>query len=364
VGETELEQAADQLAAALAPLLVEEAKAEAVASVRAELHRTLTAALQREVEETLIQTWPDGVGLSAIEPEDGEEEHPASGTTEPVPPTPSSHPLAEAAHDTAKAFYVYGVVEANTTLPDGLTGVDDRRPVRLIEREGLAAIVSTVLLSEFDEEPLRRHLNDVAWLEEKARRHEDVLEAALGQGAVVPLRLCTVFASEHQVGEMLRREREVLLDALVRLDGKAEWGVKVFADPRALEREVLIRSDSGNDAEGVPAGTAYMNRKRREASARAEAEEVADEWSHEIHERLAAQVAEALLNPLQRSEASGHGGEMLLNGVYLVADADADRFRELVSRLAEVFDRRGVDIALTGPWPGYNFVKSSIEAAR
>jgi hypothetical protein len=55
---------------------------------------------------------------------------------------------------------------------------------------------------------------------------------------------------------------------------------------------------------------------------------------------------------------------MFLNGVYLVSDAEAPAFRAAVAALADGFDRRGVEIALTGPWPAYNFVKSSIEAAR
>ncbi|TMK72046.1 MAG: protein gvpF, partial [Actinobacteria bacterium] len=32
--------------------------------------------------------------------------------------------------------------------------------------------------------------------------------------------------------------------------------------------------------------------------------------------------------------------------------------------LADEYRERGADVQLTGPWPPYNFVKSSIEAAR
>jgi hypothetical protein len=192
-----------------------------------------------------------------------------------------------------------------------------------------------------------------------------VLEATLAETVVVPLRLCTVFMGEDQVRGMLAREHRVLADALARLDGKAEWGVKAYADRGAIEREALARA-GGTDGgeEEVSAGTAYMNRRRREAQAREQVEEIADEWARAIHDRLAAVASEALLNPLQRPELSGHEGEMCLNGVYLIGDDEAAAFRAAVSTLAEVFDRRGVELDLTGPWPAYNFVKSSIEAAR
>ena len=70
------------------------------------------------------------------------------------------------------------------------------------------------------------------------------------------------------------------------------------------------------------------------------------------------------MNPLQRRELSGRDGDMLLNGVYLVGDEEVNGFRGLVSELGAEFAARGVAVELTGPWPAYNFVKSSIESAR
>jgi Gas vesicle synthesis protein GvpL/GvpF len=347
VESTDLDAVIAALAAALAPGLVAEAREEAIADVRAELAGRLSAELLRRCEAEL--------GIEA-----------PAAPAEPEEPAPISHPLAENARREAIGHYVYGVIRSGVPLPRDLVGVDPAAPVHLLESRGLAALVSEVPLAEFDEESLRRNLNDVAWLEEKARAHEQVLEAALTATAVVPLRLCTVFTGEEQVIEMLGREYGVLLDALERLGGRAEWGVKAFVGGKAIEREVLRRAAQADEEEDdqASAGTAYMNRRRREARAREEAEEIADEWAGEIHARLAAIAGEALLNPLQRSEVSGHPGEMLLNGVYLVADEEASGFRSAARELAERYDRRGVEIVLTGPWPAYNFVKSSIEAAR
>jgi hypothetical protein len=55
---------------------------------------------------------------------------------------------------------------------------------------------------------------------------------------------------------------------------------------------------------------------------------------------------------------------MLLNGVYLVDDEQASDFRSVARELTERLGRRGVEFDLSGPGPAYNFVKSSIEAAR
>jgi hypothetical protein len=107
-----------------------------------------------------------------------------------------------------------------------------------------------------------------------------------------------------------------------------------------------------------------MSEKSRQSRAREEADRVAEGWAQTVHERAAAIASEALLNPLQNPEVSGHDGDMLLNGVYLVDDRETEAFRSIVDGLADEFAARDASVTLSGPWPPYNFVKSSIEAAR
>ena len=201
------------------------------------------------------------------------------------------------------------------------------------------------------------------WLEEKARAHERVLDEALSRMTVVPLRLCTIYRGPEQVREMLASEHDVFADALGRLKGHAEWGVKLIAEPGALERAASRGPDGESDAELAP-GAAYMRERGREARAAEQLELLAEDWAHDAHERLAAAAGEALRNPLPDPAVTGHEGDMLLNGVYLVPDAGLDAFRSAVDALQVDYAPRGVEVQLTGPWPAYNFVKGSIEAAR
>jgi len=129
-----------------------------------------------------------------------------------------------------------------------LVGADPRHPAMLIKQGDLAAVASLVSLSEFGEEELRENLNDVAWLEEKARAHERVLDEARSRMTVVPMRLCTIYRGEDQVREMLAREHDVFVDALRRLEGHTEWGVKLIADTGALERAASAPRDEGDEA--------------------------------------------------------------------------------------------------------------------
>jgi gas vesicle protein GvpL/GvpF len=346
-----LQAAVEALAAEAAPAVVAEARSEAEANARAILGEEITRALLREAEGI--------VDPRADSPEPLPEAAPEASAGEPAPGLPP-----EQARQAALGLYLYGIAHANVRIAGDLPGVDRDHHVFVLEGNELAAIVSSVPLEEYGEEQLRENLNEVAWLEEKARAHEAVLEALIGSTTVVPTRLCTIFRDEKQVREMMSREGPALVEALERLEGKAEWGVKVFAEPGALERAAFERAKEDSEREPLSPGAAYMARRRREARARENAEEIADGWAQSIHQRIEACAAEALLNPLQRRELSGHDGDMLLNGVYLVEDEEAERFRERVAELGEDYLSRGVAVELTGPWPAYNFVKSSIESAR
>jgi hypothetical protein len=106
-----------------------------------------------------------------------------------------------------------------------------------------------------------------------------------------------------------------------------------------------------------------MERKRTERERRVRASDAAEEAASSIHERLCTVADDAQVIALQRPEASGHSGEMILNGVYLVADDTLESFLEEVRALQAEFGSEGVELAPTGPWPAYNFVPGTIGAA-
>jgi Gas vesicle synthesis protein GvpL/GvpF len=257
----------------------------------------------------------------------------------------------------AEALWAYCVVPAGTPAPAGVTAVDGEHPVERVEASDLAALVSRVPLAEFGEEPLRRNLNDFPWLERVARRHETVLEAALTGTTVVPLRMCTIFADEQGVRAMLEEQQPALASALDALRGREEWAVKVLVDRAALE--AAARELDPALAPEVPAGegsgAAYFGRRRAEQQLRDAADRLTADIAEDVHSRLRDWAAGAVVNRPQNPRISGHEGDMVLNGAYLV---DRDRAAELHALVAELQGRHGAlgaRVELTGPLPPFNF---------
>jgi hypothetical protein len=225
-----------------------------------------------------------------------------AAATQQEPPVPAAAgPETRARSTDGHVMWLYGVVRAADAdvLPPDLAGVEPGARVEILREGDLAALVSPVPRDEYADELLREHLNDIEWVERTARAHEHVLETALLSGmAVVPFRLCTLYREPERVCDLLRDEGHEVRRSLAAVEGRAEWGMKVFVDrerlAEALAAEEALGGEGSHDGEGE--GTEYLARKQQSRALRAD-------W-----------------------------------------------------------DDAGFQFELTGPWPAYNFVSTSMPA--
>ena len=242
-------------------------------------------------------------------------------------------------------YYVYAIAWTAPRL-EGVRGVDGASPVFAVDRVGLSAVVSEVPLGEFGEEALKERLEQLPWLEEKVRAHEEVLERAAGETAILPLRFGTIYRSLEPVRELLERRREALSAALAQLNGKREWGVTATFDRKRLEQAVE-NGDAASALEGKSPGNAFFTRKRLEREREDQARALAARLAADAHLRLAAVSEESL-----REDGA------LLKGSYLVDRAREQVFRDALNEVASAGDPYGFRFELTGPWQPYSFVGS------
>jgi len=257
-------------------------------------------------------------------------------------------------------LWLYAVAGAAGTFPAGLAGVGGAAAVPL-RAAGLMAVVAVVDQAEFGADALRRDLEDLDWLDRTARAHHAVIEAVAGEYPVVPARLATVYSSAAAVETMLRERAADFREALARIAGRSEWGVKAFvATPIGPERP------SGSAAEGtgrIPpgAGTNYLRRRREQLTARQDARREAAVSAQAVDAELSRLSVTARHYPPQAPDLAGRPATMVFNAAFLVADERAGEFVAAVSELAA--HHPAVQLTLTGPWPAYSFAAPDDEAA-
>jgi hypothetical protein len=241
-------------------------------------------------------------------------------------------------------LWAYGVVPGSQPPQVRVEGLEGR-PVEPVVNAGLAVLASAVPSDRFSGDVLERRLEDIETLGRIARAHDRVLEVALQDGDVVPFRVGTLYETPEAMRDMLAAEADRFETILARVRGKVEWGVKGFAEPRAVAAAVQERPSSGRE---------YLARRRAQLQhAEATGEAVATAAA-EVHARLARSASAAVLAAPQDRRLTGRDTEMVLNGAYLVARDEAEDFAALVGSMERRHE--GLALELTGAWPPYHFV--------
>ncbi|MFF4587413.1 GvpL/GvpF family gas vesicle protein [Streptomyces sp. NPDC001388] len=252
--------------------------------------------------------------------------------------------------------YVYAVCRPlGAPLQADLTGVAGDPP-RLLTHHGLIAVVSHVPERDFSEEPLRRHLEDLDWLSATARAHQQVVDALTAVTTPLPLRLATVFRDDSGVRVMMEEREEHFRRTLDRLDGRVEWGVKVYVEPEA-EPAAAAAAPTGTKP---ASGRDYLLQRRQRARAREDTWQRVERFAGRLHSTLRAHAEDARLHPPQNSTLSDRAGQNVLNAAYLVPRGQSEEFVEIVDRTKG--EEPGIRVELTGPWAAYSFVDDAGEA--
>lgn len=260
-------------------------------------------------------------------------------------------------------LYLYAIVPAvpaSRLSASGLAGIGGR-PVTLVVEGDLAGVVSPVPGAEFDEEPLNQRLRDLDWLAPRAAAHQEVNARLLERDdALLPLAFGSVYRDEASLRRRLRERATELGARLAIVRGRAEWVVTVARDePRALAAleqgsETLQRLHR-EIAASAP-GRSYLLTRRLGDARR---QEMANRDALVVRELLEGlgPAVERVYRESLAAPATGHptpSGPIARISL-LVERTRQGAFLDEVGRIEHVWQERGYQIGLTGPWPPYRF---------
>lgn len=231
---------------------------------------------------------------------------------------------------------------------DDLTGVAGR-DVHAVPGSGLQALVSAVPLADFSGERLAESLQDLTWLAATARAHHHVVDTVGRAAALVPLALATVFHDEDRVRAVLEERCLEFGRVLDDLDGRAEFGVKVYVSGG---RTGAAPESGGSAAAAATSGTEYLRRRRAAVGAAERAVQTAREAAAALHDVASEAAVRSRRHRVHDTALTGRSEQMVLNGAYLVDRARTAEWRAAVERAV----RGDVAVEVTGPWVPYSFV--------
>ena len=219
----------------------------------------------------------------------------------------------------------------------------------------LWAVLADVPPRGWDQAALTAALGDLDWVARQAQAHEALIERVMQAGAVVPLKLLTIYAHEQRALEELRRRADAIAAIAEAVRGHHEWTLRVLLDPLEARRAARDRAlGAGPPPEparetprGARSGRDFLLQKKRERDAVRDAGALAREASAALTSELSALATRAAPRP-------GLEPQVLAEVTFLVPDRAATRFRTLgqagCARLAAL----GCRATLSGPWPAYH----------
>lgn len=238
----------------------------------------------------------------------------------------------------------------------------------LVNDKDLWAVVSKVSDDEFSEEKLKKSLADFEWVKRKASLHEKIIEGVMEGTCVIPFKFATLFASEDNLKGMLREQAKILKENLKALEGKEEWGVKIYCDRKKLKESLLEENEMileiNQEISSSSPGRAFLLKKKKEELLNTEMNIKINEYGRESFYSLREQSLQSSFNKLLPKEVTEREEDMILNSTFLLDKKRASDFVHAVENLRERYGHKGFLFDCTGPWPPYNFCQPSPQTRR
>jgi hypothetical protein len=272
--------------------------------------------------------------------------------------------MSETEPETEYGIYVYGIVRADTAggaspRIKGIAGA----PLQFVVVPPIAAVVSELPMLR-DGHSLEEQLQDPDCTQEMVLEHYRVLQEMAPERTVLPMRFAMLFSSEIALQNALQQHCDGFLDALTRMDGAKEWGVKIFCNRSALEASLqaqISASSVSQNSEAISEGRAFFVQRKRAQLADDRMRKFVEFCVTDSGTRLGVKArAFATLKP-QAAMVHGRSDEMVWNGAFLVATSGEDDFFNTLDDLRRENAAKGFTYEVGGPWPAFSFAGRPID---
>ena len=241
--------------------------------------------------------------------------------------------------------YIYGIIAANQRREFGPIGIGERGDVvYTLPYQDLAAIVSSSPIVKY------------AVTRDNSMAHAKVLEKAMEEYTILPVRYCTIAEKEEAIIEKVLRNRyQEFIELLREMEGKMELGVRArWTDLDAIFAEVV---EENKDIKTIKEALPRERNEQRKYADKIKVGQLVQKALEEKKKREAAELL-AALRPLSLDckENQIYGDMNLVNAAFLVAKEKEREFDHKMQELEKAYGERK-KLKYVGPLAPYNFVE-------
>jgi hypothetical protein len=254
------------------------------------------------------------------------------------------------------ATYVYCVAKSVkapslASMPKGIAGAE--KPRLLDAGDGYRLVVASAPLAKYSAEKINARLEDIEWVAERGAEHEQLIEHVVAsvaeRGAVVPMKMFTLFSNDERALAHVTKMKKTLDRVVDRIAGCDEWGLRILFD----EAEATRLAAEEARASKPTSGTSFLERKKKQQDVRRSLNASAADEVDGLFSALGKIAKRSVRRSAPNRELAGR---VLLDAVFLLPKKEVKRFQKTVGATAEGLAQRGFHVALTGPWPAYSFI--------
>jgi hypothetical protein len=251
--------------------------------------------------------------------------------------------------DPTQAIYLYGFVPSNRVAP-AMLGVDDAYSLELHGCGGLIAVVSLVLLVDFESIDSEDNAQYLAWLTPRACRHSAVIDKVMEQGAVYPLPFGTLFSSVNALEQVMTQRANDVTASLEHIVDCQEWSLEVTLDRnQAVDNLLREELSSGRISLSEASGRRHLEEKKLRRNLHAGLSDWIESTLVAIHDRIQPMTRDACERKLS--------DQKVMHWAFLIPEDAAASFLLHIDQITLDYQPFGFNFRLTGPWAAYSFAR-------
>lgn len=224
--------------------------------------------------------------------------------------------------------------------------------ILLVKYKDLTLIGKMINIQNFKKE-LQEALKKPKTMEKVLTEHQGVLDRLMKKTTVIPFQFGTILKDQGVAADHLKSSYTRYKELLKTFKDRQEWGIRVFADLKKF-KESTVQTNQEN-RQKLSSGTAYLLRKKQE-----------EETEKATNDRLASFSGD-ILNSLKElafeykvtksAQRFSEAGELLISVfAFLIFKSKARKFNQKFAVLGNKYQKFGLRLTISGPWPAYNFV--------